>query len=157
MELLLHRAYFKEGTNGTLFSARGKPFDYAQDKFLCHTIELPWKQNRRSISCIPEGKYEIVPRFSKKFKHHFILKNVDKRSLILLHPANDALRELEGCIAPVTYLNGIGKGLYSRDAMQVLLSLLHQALDRKEKNFITIKSVNYEFSRTLSETDTQIF
>lgn len=77
--------------------------------------------------------------------------------MILIHHVNDALRELEGCIAPVTYLNGIGKGLYSRDAMQVLLSLLHQALDRKERNFITIKSVNYEFSRTLSETDTQIF
>lgn len=66
MELLLNRAYFKEGTNGTLFSTRGN--------FLCHTIELPWKQNQRSISCIPEGKYEILPRFSKKFKHHFILK-----------------------------------------------------------------------------------
>ena len=140
MELTLHRAYFKEGTNGTLFSS---------GKYLCHTIELPWINNTRNISCIPEGRYEIQPRFSKKFKHHLILKNVVNRSFILMHPANDVKRDLEGCIAPVTYLSGIGKGLHSRDAMQKLLSLVYQAKDRKESIYITIKSVNYEFSRTI--------
>ncbi|GFD80912.1 hypothetical protein KUL118_37740 [Tenacibaculum sp. KUL118] len=140
MELTLHRAYFKEGTNGTLFSS---------SKYLCQTIELPWRNNQRNISCIPEGRYEIQPRFSRKFKHHLILKNVANRSFILIHPANDAQRDLEGCIAPVTYLSGIGKGLHSRDAMQKLLSLVYQAKDRKESIYITIKSVNYEFSRTI--------
>lgn len=140
MELTLHRAYFKEGTNGTLFSS---------GKYLCQTIELPWRNNQRNISCISEGRYEIQPRFSRKFKHHLILKNVANRSFILIHPANDAQRDLEGCIAPVTYLTGIGKGLHSRDAMQKLLSLVYQAKDRKESIYITIKSVNYEFSRTI--------
>ncbi|WP_281980332.1 DUF5675 family protein [Tenacibaculum mesophilum] len=140
MELTLHRAYFREGTNGTLFSS---------SKYLCQTIELPWRNNQRNISCIPEGRYEIQPRFSRKFKHHLILKNVTNRSFILIHPANDAQRDLEGCIAPVTYLSGIGKGLHSRDAMQKLLSLVYQAKDRKESIYITIKSVNYEFSRTI--------
>ena len=109
MELVLERAYFKEGTNGTLFCPQ---------VFLCHTIELPWKNNKRNISCIPEGVYEIEPRFSKRFKHHLIVKNVTGRSYILFHPANDAKKDLEGCIAPVTYLNGIGKGLHSKDALQ---------------------------------------
>ena len=140
MELLLQRAYFKEGTNGTLFCS---------DKFLCHTIELPWENNKRTISCIPEGVYQIEPRFSKRFKHHLILKNVKGRSFILFHPANDAKRDLEGCIAPVTYLSGIGKGVYSRDAMQKLLSLSYQAEDRKEKILLIIKSQNYENYRTL--------
>tara|TARA_R110001606_G_scaffold266597_1_gene415564 strand:- start:4763 stop:5185 length:423 start_codon:yes stop_codon:yes gene_type:complete len=140
MELLLQRAYFKEGTNGTLFCS---------DKFLCHTIELPWENNKRTISCIPEGAYQIEPRFSKRFKHHLILKNVKGRNFILFHPANDAKRDLEGCIAPVTYLSGIGKGVYSRDAMQKLLSLSYQAEDRKEKILLTIKSQNYENYRTL--------
>lgn len=71
------------------------------------------------------------------------------RSFILFHPANDAKRDLEGCIAPVTYLSGIGKGVYSRDAMQKLLSLVYQAQDRKEKILLTIKSQNYENYRTL--------
>lgn len=140
MELVLHRAYFKEGTNGTLFNS---------DRFLCHTIELPWINNKRNISCIPEGQYNIEPRFSKRFKHHLILKNVKGRSFILFHPANDALKELQGCIAPVTYLSGIGKGVYSKDAMQKLLSLAYQSKDRKEPILLTIKSQNHEYFRTL--------
>jgi len=137
---VLKRAYFKEGTNGTLFCS---------DTFLCHTIELPWINNKRNISCIPEGQYEIEPRFSKRFQHHLILKNVKGRSFILFHPANDAKRDLEGCIAPVTYLSGIGRGIYSRNAMQKLLSSSYQAKDRKEKILLTIKSQNYENYRTL--------
>src|SRR5690606_5922699 len=115
MELMLERAYYKEGTNGTLFCSQ---------TFLCHSIELPWKENKRSISCIPEGRYELVPRFSNQFNHHLLLKRVEKRSLILIHPANDALKELEGCIAPVLTLTGIGKGTQSRPALQKLLSLV---------------------------------
>ena len=140
MDLTLYRAYFKEGTNGTLFYS---------DKFLCHTIELPWKGNKRSISCIPEGQYEIKTRFSKRFNHHLILQDVKDRSFILFHPANDALNDLEGCIAPVTYLSGIGKGIYSKDAMQKLLSLAYQSKDRKEPILLTIKSQNHEYFRTL--------
>ena len=137
---MLYRAYFEEGTNGALFNS---------GRFLCHTIELPWNDNKRNISCIPEGVYEVEPRFSKRFKHHLILKAVKDRSFILFHPANDALKELQGCIAPVTYLSGIGKGVYSRDAMQKLLSLVYQAKDRKETILLTIKSQNYEHCRTL--------
>ncbi len=138
MKLVLHRTYFENATNGTLFCS-DKPFGSTQGKFLCFTIELPWKSNKRKISCIPEGTYEVVPRYSKKFKHHLILKNVNDRSLILFHPANDALTELKGCIAPVTYLSGVGKGVYSKDAMQKLLSLVYQAEDRKEIVLLTIR------------------
>ncbi len=140
MELVLYRSYFKEGTNGTLFSS---------SKFLCFTIELPWKNNKRNVSCIPEGNYTIEPRFSKRFKHHLIVKDVKGRSYILFHPANDAPRDLQGCIAPVTNLSGIGKGTYSRNAMQKLLSLVYQAKDRKENILLIIKSQNNEYYRTL--------
>jgi hypothetical protein len=154
MELMLERAYFKEGTNGTLFCSHS-PFDpptsgrQAQGKFLCHTIELPWKDNRKSVSCIPEGVYEIVPRFSTKFNHHLLVMNVEQRNLILIHPANDALKELEGCIATVTYLCGLGKGTQSKPALQKLLSLVYQAQDRKEKILLTIKSINHDLIRSL--------
>ena len=67
----------------------------------------------------------------------------------MIHPANDAKRDLQGSIAPVTYLSGIGKGIYSRDAMQKLLSLVYQAKERKEKITLIIKSQNYETYRTL--------
>lgn len=91
----------------------------------------------------------MQPRFSTKFKNHLILKNVPGRSLILLHPANKAKEELRGCIAPVTYLNGPGKGIYSKAALDKLLSLVHQALDRNEAISLILKSVNHETYRTL--------
>ncbi len=148
MEFLLQRAYFKEGTNGTLFCSK-KSIGGSKDQFICHTIELPWRNNKRNISCIPEGVYEVETRFSKRFQHHLILKNVADRRFILIHPANNALLDLEGCIAPVTYLHGIGKGVYSKDALQKILSLVYQAKDRKENILLTIKSQNYEDCRTL--------
>ena len=126
----MHRTYFKEGTNGALFY---------NDRFLGFTIELPWLNNARTISCIPEGVYQLKARYSEKFKYHLQLQNVKGRSLILLHPANDALKELEGCIAPVLQLTGLGKGISSRITLQKIVSLCYQAFDRKEQVILIIK------------------
>ena len=131
MNLVLQRTYFKEGTNGALFN---------NDRFVGFTIELPWKENKKQVSCIPEGVYEIKPRYTEKFKHHLVLENVPYRSLILIHPANDANKELQGCIAPVSSLTGIAKGLQSRVVFQKALSACYQAFDRKEKVTLTIKT-----------------
>ncbi len=58
--------------------------------------------------------------------------DVENRSFILFHPANNALKELNGCIAPVTKLSGPGLGLLSRKAFEKLKTLVYQALDNKE-------------------------
>jgi hypothetical protein len=131
MEITLQRSYFKEGANGVLF---------INALFFGFTIELPWLENIRNKSCIPEGTYFLKARFSEKFKHHLVIENVDHRSLILIHPANNASSELKGCIAPVTYLTGIGKGLNSKPLLNKLLSKCHQAFDRKETIKLIIKS-----------------
>lgn len=65
---------------------------------LCHTCELPWKDNKRSISCIPSGTYEVVKRTSPKYGHHWILKGVPDRSYILIHVGNYP-KDVKGCIA----------------------------------------------------------
>jgi hypothetical protein len=70
--------------------------------------------------------------------------NVPQREYILIHPANDAMHELKGCIAPVWYITGAGKGLRSRMALETLISLVYGVLDRHEQVFITIKSEPYE-------------
>ena len=131
MDLLLKRTYFKKGTNGALF---------INGKFICFMIELNWKDNQRNISCIPEGAYEVIPRFSKRFRNHLHVLNVLGRSLILIHPANDAINELQGCLSPVSQLSGIGQGWASRAALNKLLSLCYQVYDKKEKVILTIKS-----------------
>jgi hypothetical protein len=131
MVLFLTRTYFPDGTNGTVV---------CEGRFLCYTIELPWKQNETRVSCIPEGKYFIRKRYSAKFKWHMELVDVKNRSLILFHPANNALRELKGCIAPVTKLSGPGLGLLSRKAFAKLKDLVYQALDRKESVELIVES-----------------
>jgi hypothetical protein len=130
MNLELIRTYFPEGTNGILL------FDGAA---ICSTIELPWKNNEPRISCIPEGKYGLVKRYSPRHKCHFELKDVPGRQLILIHPANDAIHELQGCIAPVTVITGIGKGSFSRLALKKITSLLFPVLESGSDIFLTIK------------------
>ncbi len=128
MELQLFRTYDPEGTNGEL------------KLVVCNTIELPWLQNERNVSCIPEGRFELRKRFIKKFGLHLLVVDVPDRSWILIHPANDAKTQLKGCIASVTQLTGPGKGNESRLANEKLKALVLEALERKEKVFITIKS-----------------
>jgi hypothetical protein len=62
------------------------------------TLELPWKNNQRNISCIPSAFYNVVPRYSEKFKNHLHILDVPNRSWILFHAANWP-RDIEGCIA----------------------------------------------------------
>ena len=65
--------------------------------FKLYTLELPWKNNEFQKSCIPTGEYICEPRFSEKYKKHFILKGVPNRTYILIHAAN-YVRQLLGCI-----------------------------------------------------------
>ena len=131
MVLVLTRTYFPEGTQGVL---------EWNGTLVCYTIELPWLDNQRRISCISEGGYVLQKRFSPKFKWHLHLKNVPGRDFILIHPANDAKKELLGCIAPVTIQTGIGKGSGSRIALEKLKALVYKALANNEEVKIKIQS-----------------
>ena len=131
MVFTLQRTYLKEGTHGALFY---------KETFFCFIIELPFLDNIKFKSCIPEGTYTLKPRYSKKFKNHLLVSGVKNRSLILLHPANNAQKELKGCLAPVTYLTGVAKGLYSKPQLEKLVALCHQAFERKESVKLIIKS-----------------
>ncbi|WP_394760176.1 DUF5675 family protein [Flavobacterium sp.] len=131
MVLTLSRTYFPDGTNGKL---------ECEGKLICLTIELPWKNNKTKVSCILEGKYFIKKRYSKKFQWHLEVLDVQNRSLILFHPANNALLELNGCIAPVTKLSGPGLGLMSRKAFSKLKNLLYPILVKNESVVLIVQS-----------------
>lgn len=131
IELHLTRNYLPEGTNGTL---------EIEGRFICYSIELPWLHNENQESCIPEGNYELAKRYSKKFDWHLQLLGVKDRSLILIHPANDAKTELMGCIAPVSKIIGPGKGIESKVAFKKLKDLVYPLLEIGEKVCLTIKS-----------------
>ena len=129
MELELVRTHFPGGTNGELILK------------ISSTIELPWLDNRRKVSCIPEGRYEIMKRFTEKHQHHLILMDVPQRDGILIHPANDAVKELMGCIAPVMLITGQGKGIQSRIANDKVKEVVELAFGKGEKVFVNVRSI----------------
>lgn len=131
MKLILARTYFPEGTNGVL---------QCEGKTICLTIELPWRNNEKRVSCIPEGNYVLKKRFSAKFRWHLEVIGVSGRSLILFHPANNAQSELNGCIAPVTKYSGPGLGLQSREAFNQLKRLVYKSLDQNRKVELIVES-----------------
>lgn len=77
------------------------------DNFSCFTVELPWRENKRSISCIPEGEYTCQLRYFSDPNHkwyqksYYEVNSVPGRSAIFIHVANYP-RDIQGCI-------GLGK------------------------------------------------
>jgi len=63
-------------------------------------IELPWKNNKRNISCILAGTYRAIAvrRYSNR-KYALWIQDVPGRSEIMVHTAN-FVRSLLGCLAP---------------------------------------------------------
>lgn len=89
------------------------------------TVELPWLNNERRKSCIPEGTYKCTPRNSAKYGNHFLVNNVSGRDAILIHVGNYK-SDLLGCIAPGLTFADLNKDgdldvTSSKAAMKILL------------------------------------
>lgn len=139
MELLLEREYEPTGTNGILS---------CNEQFLCFTIELPWQDNRRMLSCIPEGRYPLALRYSTRHHLHLMVKDVPGRTLILIHKANNALKELKGCIAPVAEMLAPGIGRNSVMAFKCLMLTVRSAMDKGEKVWLRITRLSDRYGST---------
>lgn len=64
------------------------------------TLEPPWKNNQRNVSCIPEGRYlcKFLERSaSGKYKECFHIQGVPDRVGILIHNGNLPTHTL-GCV-----------------------------------------------------------
>jgi hypothetical protein len=104
-----------------------------QQIFNCKTLELPWKDNIQSVSCIPLATYKVRKRISSKFDLHFHILDVPNRSHILIHPAN-FVRQLLGCVAVGENWTDIdGDGLRdvinSKATLKKLLSILPEEFE----------------------------
>ena len=62
-----------------------------------HTLEPPWRDNQRNVSCIPPGYYQAVPRQSPRFGRTYWMLAVPDRSWILIHAGNLPKHTL-GCV-----------------------------------------------------------
>ena len=68
---------------------------------ICDTLELPWRDNQRSISCIPAGQYKVRFRYPRESATrdylHLLIKDVPNRDYILFHRGNSA-KDSRGCV-----------------------------------------------------------
>jgi hypothetical protein len=71
---------------------------FVNDKFFTNTLELLWRNNQRSISCIPKGTYKLRIRETENRGKHIILEGTEPRQFILIHSASTH-KDLKGCIA----------------------------------------------------------
>jgi hypothetical protein len=76
-------------TLGILLDPENNPF--------CFTLEEPWKQNKRQISCIPTGTYKCKVYNSAKYQNVWEVTGVAGRDKILIHTGNTT-KDIMGCI-----------------------------------------------------------
>tara|TARA_R110000824_G_scaffold72964_1_gene185947 strand:+ start:118 stop:531 length:414 start_codon:yes stop_codon:yes gene_type:complete len=123
--LLVRDTYTDESVIGKL---------YVNGEFISHTLELSWKNNQKSVSCVPRGVYDCRVRLAKdsasRNYNHLILENVPNRSYILFHRGNTS-KDSRGCI-----LTGMMRGdniIYQSTAAHTLLmdKIINEKLDRK--------------------------
>jgi len=93
IELLLVRDTFSENsTLGELFLNGVR---------ICDTLENPWLDNQRNISCIPEGEYDVRLRYPRESGTrdylHLLIQDVPNRSFCLVHIGN-FVHQTRGCV-----------------------------------------------------------
>lgn len=86
--LKLERTYLPDKTTGILRSSMGIVID--------ETLERPWKNNQRSISCIPAGIYKVRRDRTGRFQWYKVL-GVQGRTAIEFHEGSK-VEHSEGCI-----------------------------------------------------------
>lgn len=90
MITLIRRYYYKECIVGELI---------LKDKIF-YTLELPWLNNQKNISCIPKGIYSVFPlnkSASGKYSDVYHIINVKNRTDILIHSGN-TYKDTQGCV-----------------------------------------------------------
>jgi len=90
--LLIRDTFTDESTIGELF---------LNSERFCDTLELPYRDNQRSVSCIPTGSYKVRMRYPRESATrdylHLLVQEVKDRSYILFHKGNTA-KDTRGCI-----------------------------------------------------------
>lgn len=109
-----------------------------------YTIELPWRDNKTNISCIPHGEYICELVKSPRFGGVYQINNVPNRTHVLIHPANvagDVLfgykTHLQGCIA-------LGKSygkLYGQDAVLSSRPAIKQMMNSHNTESFNLKII----------------
>lgn len=101
--------------------------EFQVGEFTCFSLELPWRENKKQVSCIPIGTYPVRKFNSPKFGMCYAVDNVPDRSQVRIHAGTNFGHTL-GCILPAMEqrdLNADGHldNVSSRIALGKLLEL----------------------------------
>lgn len=117
-----------DGTFGVLIGPTG---------VICHSIELPWKDNQPHLSCIPTGEYFCVMVNSPRFGWVYQVMDVEGRTHILIHAGNFAgdtsigrHTDSLGCILPGMYRGSI-QDQHCVLSSRAALSKIHRLLNKQ--------------------------
>ena len=127
------RKYTKEQTEGILTILKNN-----KEIYKCKTLELKWEDNKFQTSCIPEGTYLVIKRYSEKYGDHFHILDVPDRSFILIHHGNYYYNS-KGCtLVGMKHIDINNDGLLDVTNSQKTMAELNAILPKKF--YITIYS-----------------
>ncbi len=88
-------------------------FDGLEKIFECNALELPWKDNKKNVSCIPDGSYWVEKYLSPTKGRGIVFQfsNVPGRSNVQIHKGN-YYTDILGCILPGAGFTDINKDGY---------------------------------------------
>ena len=90
--LIIRDTFSEKSTIGKLF---------INGELFCDTLELPYVNNERSISCIPAGRYKVRLRTARESATrdylHLLVQDVPDRDWILFHRGNTT-KDTRGCV-----------------------------------------------------------
>lgn len=130
MITLTRIAYLPDRTLGVL--------DYNKGYRFC-TLERPWIDNERRVSCVPEGMYLLRRDKEGKYIGNWELTNVPGRSEIIIHAGNKP-EDVQGCILVGLSFDKFFNVRQSRDAIYEL----HQLTLGKEELPMVIRSYSVQ-------------
>ncbi len=128
--LTLNRIYKSDVTLGTLTNDIGT--------FKLFTLELPNKNNKKYVSCIPEGLYTCKHFDGFKYKDVWEVTGVKNRTVVLFHEGNTA-KNTDGCILVGKkrgFLKGIDAVLSSKPALEEMKNFVGRYENGKLKTFM---------------------
>ena len=113
--------------------------DYKKPLFSSLSLERGWRNNEKSVSCIPVGTYKVVLEYSNRFKADlWEIKGVPNRSECKFHAAN-YWYQLNGCIALGSRLADINKDGYNDiTSSKNTMKAFHKALENDKEALLII-------------------
>lgn len=107
------------------------------------TVERPWLDNKPNVSCIPVGKYKVVPRWYNRGGYAAMeVIDVPSRSHILFHIGN-TLHDSAGCIL-VTSQEGCIGGIWGGTGSTTAFNYFMEKVGGIEHTLIISGEINHE-------------